>query len=301
MNILTKVFVVLMTLLSIVLVSLIIPFVANVDNFREQAAAAKSDADVARADATLARNELTTATKALGDDRSKHVVDLTRKDELIRGLEAQVTTAKLEVERMRNLVVQTETANVNLSAAVKQTGETLDVVQKELVLRRDETTKMARQIIELEAINNDQDSRVASLSRLVKLSEETGVRLKSEVDDVTKLWGQVSQAEKDRITGKSGVASGDDTGDGIVLNVPTRGQVTEVRQINADTTLVQINIGSVAGVKPRTRFWLHRNGEYLGTLVITSIDEQLAAGKVRTLKAGAVVGIGDQAFSGPLN
>ena len=48
MNVLTKVFIVLMTLFSIVLVSLVLPYVANQENYREQRDAAFVRAEMPR-------------------------------------------------------------------------------------------------------------------------------------------------------------------------------------------------------------------------------------------------------------
>lgn len=297
MNVLTKVFVVLMTILSVVLVSLVVPFVANTENYKDQVAAAQAEADAARANATVAASRATASQTELNnqiDEQAKIIASLRATNSDVKN---QLATTQGDLERTRADLVRTQSDIANLTASNKQLTDIQIEREKELTGRRDDTTKQAKQIIELEAAVNDQASATATLRRQLRLAQENLVKTQEELAKANAI---ISNLTPDQLAiAQGGSVSADGKGD-IVANPAINAQVSDVRQAG-DVSLVQLNIGSSAGVRERMVFQIHREGQYIGTVAIMTVDEQASVGRVRLVKNGATIKAGDFARSGPIN
>jgi hypothetical protein len=297
LNVLTKVFVVLTTILSVVLVSLVIPFVANTEKFRDQRDAAKLETAAARADNAVLQLQVDATRSELNTQLDDVQKLLTAQRTLNDSLKGDVTTARGDLERTRADLVRTQADIANLTAAAAQFAKIQEDLQKELAARREETTKQAKSIIELDAANNDLNSIRATLTRQLRLAQENLAKTQQELAEQSEILKSIP---KDYIANlnKGGTVTADD--DGISPEVVIIGQVSDAKQVG-DTTLVQLNIGTTGGVKERMKFLVHREGQYLGTLIITQVDEQNSIGRIKTLKSGASIKVGDAARAGPIN
>ena len=295
MNVLTKVFVVLMAVLSIVLASLIIPNVANQEKYHDRWQSAEVQAVAARAEAAAARGALNETRLDMLQEQDDLKKALEGERTLKRTIENQLSSVQGQLVTAEAKLSQAEANAANLSAALQTALAIQNQQTAELGKLRQDTVGQKQQIIELTAALNDTESGRASLERLHRLAQEQLVATQQELTDVKELWEKVPNDIRQQVAGGSAAEGGV-----VEPTVPIRGQVTDVRQLDADTTLVQLNIGSNAQVKERMRFLLHRGNEYLGTLVITNVDEQRAAGRIRTLAQGATIQPGDQAWTGPI-
>lgn len=294
MNVLTKVFVVLTTILSVVLVSLVVPFVANTEKYKDQRdaeaalrKAAQVDAQVAQLQVAASRTEL----NAQLDDVQKL---LTAQRTLNDSLKGELATARGDLERTRADLVRTQADIANLTAASAQLTTIQKDMSTELNTRREENTKMAKTIIELEAANNDLASARATLERQRKLAAESLVKTQEELTEVRAELEKIPQEVRNQYRGQV-VDSG-----GTSPEIAILAQVADVKQ-SADTTLVQLNVGAAGGIKERMKFLVHRDGQYLGTLIIMTVDDQAAVGRVTIMKAGATIKAGDAARAGPVS
>jgi hypothetical protein len=293
LNVLTKIFIVLMSVFSIVLVSVIVPFVANQENYREQRDAANVRAAGAMAQASLANELAANARKSVNDE-------ISGLNERIKGLNSDKVKLAGERDTLRGSLAssradlaRTQADIANMASAVKQYATIQVDLQKELAVRRTDGTKLARQVLELENANNEFQSQVATMRRHGRLSNEN---LISAQEEIAEHKTAIAMIPKD-IWNKH--VNGGDSDTEPPGDVTIRGQVTDVRTVGEDTTLVQINVGSNDGVKERMRFVLHRGEGYLASIVILSVDEERAAGRITISKPGGKVAIGDQAWTGP--
>ena len=296
MNVLTKVFVVLMTILSVVLVSLVVPFVANTENYKDLVKAAESRANAAETAAAIAQARADASRSELVsqfDEAKKVEAALRGSNDSLKG---ELATTRGDLERTRADLVRTQADIANLTSANDQFAKIQVDLQKELAMRRDETTKQAKQIIELEGANNDQSSATATLRRQVRLAQENLVKTQEELTEANRVLGIIPPDVLATYTKPS--SAGDSTT--IVANPPINAQVTDVKQAG-EITLVQLNGGSSGGVKERMAFQVHRDGNYVGTVVVMTVDEQAAVARVRLLKAGGAIKAGDFVRSGPVN
>lgn len=297
MHPLTKVFVVLMTVLSIVLVSMVVPFVANTENYRDQREAAMSRAAAAEANAAVAQASSDASRSELNAQIDEIQKLLTAQRTLNDSLKGELATERGNLERTRADLVRTQADIANLTAANAQFAKIQDDHQKELAMRREENLKQARQIIEIETSNNDQSSSVATLRRQLRLAQENLIKTQEELSEATSALVKIPVEVRNQYL-SAGVSA--DTDNSFNADVVTVGQVSDVKQAG-ETTLVQLNIGRNGGVKERMRFVVSRDGQYLGTIVVMTVDEQAAVARVKTLKSGSTLKSGDSARSGPIN
>jgi len=282
-----------MTLFSIVLVSLVLPYVANQENYREQRDAANVRAEGAYAQAALANELAANARKAVNDE-------ISGLDARISGLnvekDALVTerdTLRGNLARVRADLARTQADIANLTSAATKFAAIQVDLQAELASRRTDNTKMSKQILELENANNELQSSRATLTRQQRLAREQLIQAQEEIEELQAFIKDIPQSVLDEL------AKGKTDGGTVQTEVTIRGQVTDVRTVGEDTVLVQLNVGSNDGVKERMRFVVHRGENYLASIVILSVDEERAAGRVTISKAGTAVKVGDQGWAGP--
>ena len=297
MNVLTKVFVVLMTILSVVLVSLVVPFVANTENYKDQVKAAESRANAAEATAAVAQQRADASRSELVsqfDDAKKVEAALRGSNDSLKG---ELATTRGDLERTRADLVRTQADIANLTSANDQFAKIQVDLQKELAMRREETTKQAKQIIELEGANNDQSSATATLRRQVRLAQENLVKTQEELTEANRVLSLFPPDVLSQYTKPSASASADT---GVVANPPINAQVSDVKQAG-EVSLVQLNVGSSGGVKDRMVFQVHRDGNYVGTVIVMTVDEQASVARVKLLKTGGAIKAGDFVRSGAVN
>lgn len=298
MHPLTKVFVVLMTVLSVVLVSLVVPFVANTEKYRDQRDAAVLQAKAAEANAAVAQNLADASRSELIRQIDGMQQQVNAERSLNASLKGELGTIRGDLERSRADLIRTQADIANLTAANKQYADIQVDLQKELQARREENTKMARQIIDIEAANADSTTSTATLRRQLRVAQENLVQAQEELAELNEVLRRVPQEVLAGTTPGAGSDSEDNRG--TVSVVPINTQVSQVTQAG-DTTLVQLASGSAGGVKERMRFQISRDGEYMGTVVVMTVDEQAAVARVSLMKSGASIKAGDKAFSGPIN
>ena len=289
MNVLTKVFVVLVTILSIVLVSLIVPFVANQENFREQVEAKAAELAAAKAEATLAKSLADQDKQALVAVNTALKAELTAAQTTADQYLGQAKAHEATIASLNAQLASARADLANLTSANNQMTAILKDANTELEKRRDENLKQGRQIVQLENANNELEASRATLTRARRLAEEQKVAIEEELRELRGKWDALPVEVR---TAKANEA------DVYVPETPIRAQVTDVQKAGEGTTLVQINVGSVGQVKQNMKFLVHRGEEYLGTMVILTADLDKAVGKVQTLKGGATIQPGDQALAG---
>ncbi|MEX2213919.1 MAG: hypothetical protein WD768_07315 [Phycisphaeraceae bacterium] len=289
MNVLTKVFVVLVTILSVVLVSLVIPFVANQENFREQVEAVKSEVAAAKAEATLAKSLADVDKNIIVANNTALKAELDAERTTSAGYLADAKAHEATIASLNASLASARGDLANLTAANNQMTKILGDASKELVNRRDENLKQGRQIVQLEAANNELEASRATLIRAERRMNEQKVSIEEELREV--------RAELDKIPVEVRTAAKQESTD-VIPPVPIRAQVTDVQKAGEGTTLVQLNVGSIGGIKERMKFLVHRGEEYLGSMVIITTDLDKAVGRIQTLKSGATIQTGDSALAG---
>ena len=274
MSPLTKVFVFLVTILSILLVSLVVPFVASVDDLkaeREQAVTQFNarEAQIRRLNATNTTaesrvNEVTASMNATIGNLNQQVLALNSEN---RSLATELAQAKQSSTGSQATVESLTETNRILTAQVGQLSTALEDAKSQSV------TGSAR-INEIVARNNELESLNRSLNTAVR-------RLK---ESLAAVQGGGSVA---------GIAGAGVSAAALGNGQALRGRITGVDAGGAAAgTLVQINIGDVDGVSANQPFVVHRDGNLVGRLRIQTVDERVAVAVVES--SNGPIQAGDQ-------
>jgi formylglycine-generating enzyme required for sulfatase activity len=86
------------------------------------------------------------------------------------------------------------------------------------------------------------------------------------------------------------IAELDAAGDkSFVPGTPIHGRITQVQTYEDGSTSVQLDIGSVDGVTQHMKFYIHREGTYMGTVQISVVDINASVGRVEDNQGKIVV------------
>jgi chromosome segregation ATPase len=273
LSILTKIFVVLVTVLSVGLVAMIVPFVYKTEQYQE-----KYNTEVARrrtaeeSSAVLQQtiqsmvHSNSEQTRVIRDENSKLKTEIGKINGERANLEAQITSERSALSAMQSQMAR-------LAATLAQAIDLNKIQTTELNTLRDSTAKNRTDYFEaIEQIKTLQTQN-DTLDRIVKRQAEEMASLEeanTKQSDILKLVPEMYK--NPTIAGAPPIES----------TVKIEGQVTEIRKID-NNTFAEVNVGKKDGVTENMKFYIHRNGTFLGTLVITKVDQKNAAGRMVSL------------------
>jgi peptidoglycan hydrolase CwlO-like protein len=286
---LTKTFVVLVTLLSIVFVALTIPFVANTQDHRAQIDELEAELQTARRRANENQADFSATLEAKND----RIDELQSSNEQ---LSAQVTSLQSQVATQREDLQNAQSTNQRLAGSyevLSTEADTLTTINQnqgqKLASARETLLDQESKLIQLRSTADRLQSSLAGQQRRVREFKEMAQQLRSRNEELEERWAQVPQALRSQLTGEEG-------GPITPAPGPISGQVTAVDNPAEDVTLVQVNVGEKDEVRENMKFLVHRDGEYLGTLVIDRVDPNQAVGRME-LQQGSIQ-TGDRIYAG---
>jgi hypothetical protein len=292
LSVLTKVFVVLVTVLSVAMAAMVTAYVANQDNYRAQFEQVRTEKNALDARAKELQAQLSAA------DSSKDAAVAQEKAQL-GAAQQYINTQGIQ---LADLQAQ-KSAEVNKNAAFEATIKGKDALiqmyagtqtadMDELKKLREGISTAERKVVELLKANGELGSDKEALKQQFRLLQQQLAAVSDDRDGLQKNWDQVSEMEKKRILAGAGgpVAAGV-----VVLEPPVWGKVTNVNTV-AGKTYVQVSVGKADRVVPNAAFWIYRgNDQFLGRLIIRKVDDSAAAGDVE-LENGTIA-VGDSVRS----
>jgi len=281
---LTKIFVVLVTFLSVLLVALVVPFVAKTEDFRQRHEDQEILTRAAKADARTIQSELDLLDEGRSQEEALHAAKVRKLNGEITASENDLSQAVADVNQLKAQLDQREVNMGRLTAAAAQASLLLKSQSEEVEEYRTRFAAAAKRAVELDDRINDLNSQLDSLSRQVRqLREETDERT-AELAKLQKLWDQVPQATQLAIAGEAVTGEGDTQA--FVPREAIHGRITKVEQFG-DDKYVELDIGSVDGVAVNMKFWVHRGAQFVGTVVIVRVDDNASAGRLQITVDGA--------------
>jgi len=282
----SKVLVVLVSFMAVLLVAITVPFVYNTENYASQVEQAEKLAQAAQESARQREAEI----KNLQEQESRRVAELqSEKNQLtsqINGLLSELASVSAELEDQKSANAASKADVSRLAATVEQYAEiTRDLQEKRDDLLATNLQKDTR-LIELADRNNVLESQKGTLERQVRLLQEDLTATKETVAELESTLSNTAVASAD--TGMQDTPF-EPTGPAI------QGQVTNVSS-SAGEKFVQVNVGSNDGVSQNMKFLVHRGDQYLGTLIITRVDSNAAAGRVELAQGD--ISVDDQVLAG---
>ena len=286
MSTMTKVFVVLTSVVAIVLSCLTVASAARWSNAKEQIADYQRlyQAEfVARmnAQALMATN------LALKDDALKDRDRLLgQKNEELREVTNELASLRIRLSGEMNDRAAAE-------AGRKKLEEILSVQTAELTSTRKDNQELLNEKIDLQTRNQRLSSRV------LELTSQTTIA----TDEIRNLQEKLYAAEQHSKELQQQLAAGvrrvkpSEPPDGAVPVTPMVAGAIRGEVVGVDGRYVSLNVGETSGVVEGMRFMVHRGDTYVGDVRIESVRPKEAGGKLTMVAPGESVQRGDQITS----
>ncbi len=286
MSPLTKAFVVLVTVLSILLVTLVVPFVHQVDTMKTElenaqavASAAQQTIQDSRADKTAITEQLKSKEASLNNTINQLQSKVAELEGVKTGLDAKLAKAQSD-----NQAIQA--AMTSLGASQESTATLLENYVAQIKSTNTKLVEGQTENVQLVDRNNQLQSNLSALERQVRKLRE----------DLVARSEEVAMLERQAIGGGA-VAAGGATAS-FVPDEPIYGQITETARTAAGKGLVTLNLGSSDGLVQNQRFVAYRgNNELVATLEVKSVDASQAVAAVISEQQG--IAAGDYVVSAP--
>ncbi len=284
MSVLTKVFVVLLTLLSIALSMFTVAALAKQENFKREFDAASLNA--------LAESAKAKAATANARIEQQRAMDRAREDaEAIASLQTQVDDFTRQIASLRNDLAAERNRVAIAQATAASVSDQNKIMTTALNSEKEFSKVLSDRNSKLERNNIDLSDRVKELTASLTMAESRVRALREQIASTTSGERVTTQ-----IPGSSGVVQADTPSVRIpsaapALLAPIRGEVTDVRG-----DIASISVGSADGVGPGMKFLLFRPSAtgtapvYLGTLRVTKVESNASVGTIEQSEADIRVG-----------
>jgi len=280
-SLLTKVFVVLLSVFSIAFTSLTTAFVAQTANWKETAQKYKEHAQIADTNLrhAFAANAAEQAT--LWDNARQ----LQRR---IGELEAEVQAARTDVAQVRADLAQAQSEKSSVEAINRGLLAQLQVAETARAEYQRQRGDLEQRNIELERRSVDLSDRVNELTAQLAVMLEQSRQYEQQI--------HILRAENEKLSQAGGggrpIAFESPAGaslPGVTAVTPVSATAIRGRVMNVEGELITLSVGSADGVKKGMVFVIHRNGNYVGDVQVSAVEPNQAAGRlVRSADAPSV-------------
>jgi len=288
LNALTKAFVVVVTILSVVLVALVIPFAARVPDYAEQYEAMKLDRDAQLAKAQQTAAEVRSAIAEKGSELesalesiSQLTSELDAANNANKALQAQLDQSRTTASRAAAGLEIAARDNESKSQQIDKQSELIQQQLGQIADLQSQRGDLSQSLIEARAnIRRLSDNYMRIQEQNKSLNQqllESQAKLETALDQ---LAGYVEDVEVTLADAENKQPRG-----GTVI----RGSVTKIDQVTDGLTFVQVNVGKRDLVKEGMEFTVYRGDAFVGKIEIASVDTAEAVGQL-TLGGGVQEG-----------
>lgn len=284
MHILTKVFVLIAAILSVVMAALAVSYGANANTIKTQYASAMSAQQAAEGELAIANDAQLRLRTQMEKDIARLQQEKADLEETIRQNEATISSLSIESRQAKAARDSIEGKIAQLGVTTQTQAELIREYKAEVSRLRDGELDWRNQKLDLEAALSDSQSQLGVYVQANRSLEE-----------------QLADAQRELIAMEGGAI------DNTAFNAPPqliagpsiRGTVQEVRaEPTTGDTIIRISLGSNDRVTDNSKLYLNRDGTtYLGDVVIFQTDLNHAVGRIRNLQPGQQVRVGDQVWS----
>ncbi len=276
MSTLTKILIVLLTISSIFLCGIVVTYVANADNYREQYNTLKREADSLRETAesnVKAFNEKKAEMERLEDKLTREIGSLNTEISTLKGdLKAAKDEEKIMTQRVSDMASVVETTSQTSSETTKLLMDT----QAQLTKVDSERIKLIAQFDDTSATLLEKFAIIQTLQTEKKQLLEEKVELLSRMDRLLQPVGR-APAPVVTVTRPREIARPAPV---IVKDIALRGLVTAVDLKNK---MASISIGTADGVKEGMKFHVTRGDRFICDILIIDTDAEEAVGALELL------------------
>ncbi len=287
MHILTKVFVLIAAVLSIMMASLAIAYSVNVDrvtaDYRDMLAA-KTAAETTLKSLRATQGQESAALQETIDQLQD---ELASRNADTRRLEATNSDLRIKLR-------QAESDRASITSKIAQLGVTTETQAKIIEEYKNELSRLRDAELAYRDEKIDLEKSISDLQSQVIVYEQVKRALEEQLEEVRSALAVATGGAAQPGTKPSQSFPTERPGSIV------RGTIDEViDDPNSGFTRVRINLGSNDGIEKNTRLYIIRNNdEYLGDMIVESVDLNQAVGRIAFLKDNLItVRPGDQVWS----
>jgi cell shape-determining protein MreC len=280
---LTKILIVLLTISSIFLCGIVVTYVANADNYRQQ-----------YKDLVSKRDALNEKVESLTRQLNEKVE---QKDELEKTLKNQLATVKSNSDELQSKLNNIEREKAELlervnswasitkdfSATTEKQTQTLNVALEEVRQLKAEQIKLNQQLEQTSATLIEKMAIMESVEAEKRRLTEEKADLESRLDKLLQAGGKMAVASPP-VTPETGAARPVKP---LTEPINLKGLVSEVDMKNS---LATISLGSADGVREGMRFHVTRGDEFICDMLIVDVDVEKAVGVLELIQQPPKVG-----------
>ena len=270
MSTLTKILIVLLTLSSIFLCGIVVTYVANAENYKEQAEKSRNDLRASKEKEAAAIEDLNEKAEIFNSTVAKRDSSISSLKNDIEQLETQLATAIRERNDAR-------LRQENYEDILVANNKTLEENNK---LRQDALEDAANLKEMLDNYEAKLDELTYELVQVTAIRDDLEEEKKALIEENKTLQNQV-----DRYLQQYGYAAAQPVPVTTVLDKaqeapPIRAIALEgnIRAVNMQKSLIEISIGAANGVKENMVFHVTRGDKFICDLVIFEVDNDKAVG-----------------------
>ncbi len=293
MHVLTKIFIVLVALLTVAIVPLVAVNATNESTFQKKFKEAQASASAAEA-------ILSTERSAWLASQQKLETDIRAMESKVADLQKQADSKGAEARKAAQELAGTKAAQASIAASLevlaqngKATGELTETLVAELRNLRTRSMEAEKRLVEVqEAFDSSQSSlEVADAAR--RALQEEVKRLADEKDHAL-----ATVADYVASVGELAKARAGAVGERVVATRSVSSTIISVRR-DGNTTLAEINAGARDGLKAGWVMTIGDGSTFVGNLRITEVDVNRSVGVVELEDATArgEVKVGQRAIS----
>ena len=270
MSPLTKLFVVLLVVVSMLNAAAIVVFVNKTQPLPMQLTALQQQLQSAQMQAAANLASLQKAENHYNSEVQLHQKDNTDNQAAIGAVQSQLNEARVTIARLQadntdlQATVNTDNSNVQLATA------TSDKLQGQATELRTSNDKLAKENQEFGTRNAELSSTLDSLQAR---TEETQEKLEQSKEDQQKLESFITQRGYDPQNVLTSPTAGP------VATPSIEGIVQDKSVINGNT-FVTISVGSADGVAKGMKFYVVSGADFLGIVTIDTVDSDNSIGKL---------------------
>jgi hypothetical protein len=266
---LTKVFVVLHVVLSMMLTAAVVVFVNRTDDFKKQAADEVVALNQAKNDAGLARAEVIAAT-------SDYQAKLNAKDAAITAQREALAADDTQIGTLNGQLAELTSRSAQMASALDGANEALKVAQQQNATVENNFTALRQSSDALQKENTESSLRITDLQNKLDVTERQRRYL---AEQVTQLTSQ--NAQQAEIIHKN-LPAIEDRNNAIINPTPTIALDGVIRDktVIAGVPYATISLGSADAVEKNMQFKVIDGDRFLGYLTVDTVEPHEATGRL---------------------
>jgi hypothetical protein len=282
LSILTKIFIILLTLSSLFLCGFVVQYVAYAENYKKLFSDAKGSV-------SKLENERKGLSKQLEDEITNRQSLTDSKDSQIALLQARInelqdSARKLDLDKtaLQTQIDKIQSENTTLAAATKVQTNIADSVSKELTQVKSDLITEKKKYDEVAGALLEKENLINILQNDAKRLLEEKTSLEKKLGKFMQPYGQKAVPEQP-ITPERDKAQPVQTATtpATAVEISLKAKVTAVDMKNS---LAKISIGQADGVRKGMRFHISRGGEYICDILIIDVAAEEAVGSLELVQ-----------------